>query len=540
MSGEGSPSSPVCAATNGESSLELAATATEADVEQWVVLAQDGHAQQVLDATGSPDAFTGLPAAGRARLLYARALAHVMLGATEAATKTAVQLSAFCRDHGLPAQDLLARALLVELYRREGRLEEAVEQLARAVAQEGGLADVSDRQVQAALGALAVALRTFGVAEEARRVDERLSEVEAMLPLHQRVSRWSNVAIEHAIAAMAARRVPPFTCDQALLDRARAEIGKAVALADGGSYAVVADEARVIDALALAVSGDPQEALERLGEADGVLERGAEAIPARLLWAAARVHTLVRLGCPEEAVATGREHLSSIPGSGEAGDRGVLAYEALRAEHPEVEDAGTGAGAALALSELRARNDGALIRALFRARVHLWREVGERRSLARRASLDSLTGLLNRRGAAGPLQNACARPAGIPVAVLLVDLDDFGALNDACGHLAGDVVLQHVATSLRDLLDGQDVLARWGGDAFLLVAERDADGALALADAVRERVREAAEPGSADAVTASIGVALRTAPVEEADLVARAELALFTAQRAGGDTVAAC
>jgi len=507
------------------------------DVERWVVLAQDGHAQQVLDRTAAPEALGRMTRTDRARVLYARSLAHFMLGATEAAIAAARELVEYCRDHALAAQDLLARALLVELYRRQGRLEEAVEELARAVGQEGALDDIADRQVQAALGALAVALRTFGVAEEARRVEERLSGVEASLPLHQRVSRWSNLAMEHAIDAMAARRVPPFQHDEVLLARAVTEIGRAVELADGGSYAVVVDEAKVISALSEAVSGDPQAALQRLSAGSAVLDRGTEALTAKLLWAGARVHALVRLGRHDVAATTGRELLAGISGSGEAGDRMVLAYEVMRAEHPEVEDPNSGAGALLALAERRARDDAALVIALFRARVDLWREAEERRSLARRATLDSLTGLLNRRGAAPVLTRACARPEAEPVGVIIADLDGFRALNDSCGHLAGDVVLQHVARSLRALVGEQDVAARWGGDAFLVITSRTADEAVQLAERLRHLIREAAEPGSADAVTASIGVAIRLVPIEESELVHRAQVGVYTAQRAGGDRV---
>jgi diguanylate cyclase (GGDEF)-like protein len=515
----------------------LPSARTVSDVERWVVWAQDGRAQAVLEQTSEPEVVARLGPRRRARLLYARCLAHIMLDDLDAAVTTAGELSSFCRDHGLAAQDLLTRSLLVELFRRQGRLEDAVEELARAVAQEPSLDDVTDDQAQAALGALAVALRTFGVPDEARRVEARLADVESCLPLNQRVSRWSNLAIEHVIEGMAAGRLAPFRPDEALLERAVEEIGRAVELADDSSYAIVVDEQAVIRALLEAVRGDPADALARLDACQRVLERGSEAIPVRLLWAAARVRALRGGGRAAEAVAVGQHLLATIQGSGEAGDRMVLAYEVLRAEHPDVQDAGSGAAATVALALGQARDDAALIRALFRARVDLWREADERLSLARRASLDSLTGLLNRRGAATRLAKACARPEGEPVAVLLLDLDSFRSLNDTCGHLAGDVVLQHVARALRAAVGEQDCVARWGGDAFMVISQRGAKDAMMLAEVLRERVRQTGEAGAAETVTASVGVCVRTEPVEESDMVSRAELALFTAKRAGGDGV---
>ncbi len=507
------------------------------DVDRWVVHAQDGRAEEVLARTANPALLAGLTPERRGRALYARALAHLLLGHDDEATRDAVGLVAFCRDHGLAAQGLLARAFLVEMHRRGGRLAEAVEELARAVAQEPALQDVEDPRTQSALGALAVALRAFGVADEARRVEDRLAAVEQALPRDQRVSRWSNLAIDHAIAGMASGRVAPFAPDEDLLARAVREISHAVDLADGESYAVVVDEAAVLSALAEAVGGDPAVADALLDRCRGVLDRGAEAVTARLLWAAAAVRSAVRAGRREDAVTLGRHHLATVGGSGEAGDRMVLAYEVMRAEHPDCERHGTGAAEAVALAHRRARDDSALVGALFRARVTLWGEADERRELARRASLDSLTGVVNRRGAAAALEAASSRPAGQSLALLLVDLDRFRRLNDAQGHLAGDVVLQNVARGLRGEAPEDAVVARWGGDEFLVLVPVDAVGVGDLADRARERVREAGDPGGGAPVAASVGVAVRDAPLPAREWVSRAEAALRAAKRGGGDAV---
>lgn len=511
---------------------DLAVSAAED--QDWVVLAQDGHAIDVLRGTDRALAQETDPGA-RAHAAYARALALHMLGDTAAAIEVAQELADSCREHTLVAAGLQGRALLVDLLRRVGRMEEAVEQLAQALALEPGLTDLEDPQVQAALGALGVALRLFGVADEARAVEARLEAVEASMPRNQRVARWSNLALEHAIAAMVQGRRPPFRPDVRLLERAVTEIGRATLLSHGDSYHVVADEERVLRALCEAVAGDARQALHRLEACRHVLELGQEGVPPQLLWGAAWTRALVRLGRTQEAVRTGRELLSKIEGSGVDGDRLVLAYEVMRAEAPEAEHEGSGVAAFVHLAEERLGDDIALLEALFRARVDLLRGADERRLLAQAASLDPLTGLVNRRGATAAVEDACRRPAGEEVALLLLDLDGFKEVNDTCGHLAGDLVLQRVAGVLRAAARAEDVVARWGGDEFVVVAVLDTAAAVALADRLREAVRTGSGSGDVDAVTLSVGVAVRRDVVDDDAWLRRADVAMYAAKRAGGD-----
>src|SRR5689334_23732726 len=104
----------------------------------WVVRAQDGEASQVL-AEIDLAIRTGLEPRTYARALYAQALCLMMLNDGSTAVRVARELSTLCRDLKLPAAGLQARALLVDLLRREGQLEQAVEQLAHAVALEPAL-----------------------------------------------------------------------------------------------------------------------------------------------------------------------------------------------------------------------------------------------------------------------------------------------------------------------------------------------------------------------------------------------------------------
>lgn len=154
---------------------------------------------------------------------------------------------------------------------------------------------------------------------------------------------------------------------------------------------------------------------------------------------------------------------------------------------------------------------------------------------------DPLSGCVNRRGFDQEFTRALARAerAGAPVALLAVDIDHFKAVNDSFGHAAGDAVIRDVGALLRDRARTGDVVARTGGEEFVVILPgTDEVGAGALArrvvDAVRER-RFDAVPGRA--VTVSVGVAaedVHDAEVAEA-LKARADAALYAAKRAGRD-----
>ena len=117
---------------------------------------------------------------------------------------------------------------------------------------------------------------------------------------------------------------------------------------------------------------------------------------------------------------------------------------------------------------------------------------------------DPLTGLLNRRGLSARLraeQSRLARDEG-PITTLLIDLDDFKALNDAQGYDAGDRALRDVASAMRRVLRSSDIIARIGGDEFLVLLPNTDT---LLAELVAERLRASIE-SSENSVTASIGV----------------------------------
>jgi len=166
----------------------------------------------------------------------------------------------------------------------------------------------------------------------------------------------------------------------------------------------------------------------------------------------------------------------------------------------------------------------------------------------RLAAIDPLTGLYNRRYALPRLAAIAdaARASGAGFAAMVVDLDRFKAVNDRWGHGAGDAVLVEVARRLSDSLRQGDLLARVGGEEFLVVLP-DAD--LAAARSIAERLcavvqeRPITVPGNASlTVTVSIGLAIGRcgeAPQIEAavEVVDRADRALLVAKAGGRNQV---
>ncbi|MFO1249888.1 MAG: GGDEF domain-containing protein [Inhella sp.] len=161
----------------------------------------------------------------------------------------------------------------------------------------------------------------------------------------------------------------------------------------------------------------------------------------------------------------------------------------------------------------------------------------------RAAREDVLTRLANRRHAeqALPLMWEQTPSPDTPFAVAMLDIDHFKRVNDQFGHAVGDAVLRELAQLLRQRLRSADLLARWGGEEFLIglvgPPARDAEAVLErLRSAVMEHPWERVHAGLR--LTISIGLALRGvgngAPAEEPrELVQAADIALYQAKHAG-------
>jgi len=161
-------------------------------------------------------------------------------------------------------------------------------------------------------------------------------------------------------------------------------------------------------------------------------------------------------------------------------------------------------------------------------------------TITRIAATDVLTGLANRRCFYEFLEKAVslARRHGGPLALVSFDLDGLKRVNDSAGHEAGDEVLTSFAALLGAVCRVEDLPARLGGDEFsVLLPHTDQSGALRLAERVLAAVRSC-EVLAQRGVTVSGGVAQWTADELPADLVRRADEALYTAKHGGGDAVA--
>jgi len=169
-----------------------------------------------------------------------------------------------------------------------------------------------------------------------------------------------------------------------------------------------------------------------------------------------------------------------------------------------------------------------------------------RRSLEHIAALathDGLTGLWNRRQIDLDLEAAVkhAERQGSALCVALADVDHFKSINDRHGHAVGDEVLKAVAGSLQGSLRAGDQVGRYGGEEFvLLLPSTTMAQATALAERLRERLEalQSLPPGEPP-VTASFGLAAWRAGESAADLVRRADQALYRAKGKGRNRVEA-
>lgn len=194
--------------------------------------------------------------------------------------------------------------------------------------------------------------------------------------------------------------------------------------------------------------------------------------------------------------------------------------------------------------ELLARVDVAM--RIKRERDHLYSSAEEAKANAEialeHAMTDALTGLLNRYGLQQvlPREHAEARRYRRPLSCLMIDLDDFKAINDTHGHPAGDVALKQVASILTEAVRGSDTACRYGGEEFLvLLPETNLDGAIALAEKIREATtaRAFGDETHTFNLTLSIGAATLTETESGNDMIARADIALYQAKATGRNRV---
>ncbi|WP_059018502.1 sensor domain-containing diguanylate cyclase [Mycobacterium sp. M26] len=175
--------------------------------------------------------------------------------------------------------------------------------------------------------------------------------------------------------------------------------------------------------------------------------------------------------------------------------------------------------------------------------IGVTRDISERKAfeseLRRLAVTDALTGVWNRRHGE-ELFNAeltQARQTSRPLTLLMLDIDHFKAINDRYGHQAGDRVLIEVSRRLQANLPSTDIVARWGGEEFvILLRGSDIDEGMATAEKLRGQMADMifVDVGP---VTVSIGAAERWAGDSLDSWLARADEALYRAKRSGRNAV---
>lgn len=157
--------------------------------------------------------------------------------------------------------------------------------------------------------------------------------------------------------------------------------------------------------------------------------------------------------------------------------------------------------------------------------------------------MDGLTGIYNRRYFDSFLQKLWGinKTNRFPIALIMLDIDNFKVFNDTFGHLAGDQCLKNVASLINSSIDRQgDFVARYGGEEFaIILSNTTEDEAVELAEKIRLKVKNAIIYSADSPITISLGVAILSmnTNMEPNDLINLADRALYEAKRRGRNRV---
>ena len=155
---------------------------------------------------------------------------------------------------------------------------------------------------------------------------------------------------------------------------------------------------------------------------------------------------------------------------------------------------------------------------------------------------DHLTQVYNRRGIHKELEAACTHyhTDNKNFSLIICDIDYFKKINDNYGHIAGDEVLKKVASEIKSIIRKDDVLARWGGEEFLVLLP---NASMEAAYEVGEKIRKSIENTSFKydkhtiAMTVSIGVAEKDNELPISDIISQADAHMYAAKKEGRNTV---
>jgi diguanylate cyclase (GGDEF)-like protein len=161
------------------------------------------------------------------------------------------------------------------------------------------------------------------------------------------------------------------------------------------------------------------------------------------------------------------------------------------------------------------------------------------------ARVDPLTGLANRRFLLERLDQEAARAMRTerPLSLAMADIDNFKSLNDTHGHECGDIVLQHVAQNIKDCIRKEDMVARWGGEEFLLFfIETPVEEARLTAERIREKIAglTVAYHEKLISITITVGVAHYDTALDGDANIRKADDAMYRGKRLTKNCVIAC
>ncbi len=160
------------------------------------------------------------------------------------------------------------------------------------------------------------------------------------------------------------------------------------------------------------------------------------------------------------------------------------------------------------------------------------------------ADHDAMTGVLNRRGIVSVMNNEISRAKRhyMPFSVIMADLDHFKRVNDTFGHLTGDLVLKEIAARFRSELRVNDLIGRYGGEEFLILAPgSDAHATGHLAERLKERIsnHDIQLPDGSIRMTVSMGISQyqQESDLDHTTLIARADEALYQSKENGRNCI---